>query len=100
MKRIMIACIAVAAFAAPAFAQSQGPVNNNTLNASPVANERSFNLVDGANAFGGRSQGAFGAAQSDVVGQINDGTAINGVTYDNYGALLHDFCGSSNCGAK
>ena len=69
MKRIMIACVAVAAFAAPAFAEpvkSQGPVNNNTANASAQGRERSFDSDAGANIFSGRAQGAFGALQSVV----------------------------------
>ena len=49
----------------------------------------------GNNIFGGRPLGEFGQAQSDIVGQINNGDLPQ---YSNYSDLLHEFCGGTNCG--
>ena len=66
----MISCVALAAFAAPAFA---GPPTTpptggvaGTTSANPLAAARSFDPLAGASIFGGRSQGAFGAGQAQV----------------------------------
>jgi hypothetical protein len=99
MKRIMIAFIAVAGFAAPALAggpPSSPPAGGvaGTQNASPLAYERSFSPIAGASIFGGRSQGAFGEAQSAYVDSLND----QGIGYGQW--LTDTWCGGGNCGAK
>jgi hypothetical protein len=70
MKRILISCVALAAFAAPAFAgppttAPEGGVAG-TTSANTLANDRSLDPLYGSSIFGGRSQGGLGAIQPDV----------------------------------
>jgi hypothetical protein len=67
MLKYLIASAMMMALAAPAFAQT-APAGGiaGTTSANALASQRSFDPVNGASIFGGRSQGEFGALQAVV----------------------------------
>lgn len=87
MLKFLLALTATAAFAAPAFAQSTPPAGGvaGTTSANALAAQRSFDPVNGNNAFGGRSQGEFGALQRDVA---NPNVNIYGEPAGPYGQVI------------